>query len=230
MTAELPIFMEVVAGVLADAEGRVLLAARPAGKAFAGRWEFPGGKVDLGELPERALVRELMEELGVVAGVEDCQKFLTVTHRYPGADRGVRITAYRVRNYRGVAQGREGQSLAWHFCRDLPQVDILEADRPIVTALRLGESIDLTRLSSDAQVHVGLASFRPADSTSQMAGVILDFASEADAAQRAGADFIFLVRAPTPEEIEMLLQIGLPWYVRSPQIQAGANGIWRGSY
>ena len=73
MTDPVSTFVEVVAGVLVDPEGRVLLAARPAGKAFAGRWEFPGGKVDSGETPERALVRELAEELGEI-GRASCRE------------------------------------------------------------------------------------------------------------------------------------------------------------
>jgi mutator protein MutT len=75
--------VHVLAGVLVDCAGRVLLAERPAGKAFAGRWEFPGGKLEAGETPRSALARELQEELGIE--VLEAEPLLAVVHRYPGA-------------------------------------------------------------------------------------------------------------------------------------------------
>jgi hypothetical protein len=129
-----------------------------------------------------------------------------------------------------VAQGREGQALAWHFPRDLPQVDILEADRPIVTALRLGHAIDLSAPPEDCEVHAALGSFRPAAYPKQMAGVILDSAVDGGKAQQAGADFLLLLRLPTADEVKQLQEIGLPWYLRSPLMHASATGVWRGSY
>ena len=127
--------LAVVAGVLVDGEGRVLIAQRPSGKAFAGRWEFPGGKIDAGESAETALHRELQEELGIT--VLGCDPLLTVRHRYPGSPRGVRITAFIVRTWLGVPSGLDGQRLEWKTMVELPEAGLLEADRPIVTALVL---------------------------------------------------------------------------------------------
>ena len=146
-TALLP--LRVVAGLLRDGDGRVLLAARPPGKAFAGRWEFPGGKIDAGEQPIDALVRELSEELGVEVDPLDCRLFQIARHQYPDAPRGVHILGYIVQRFQGEPVGREGQVIAWHAVEELPDVDILEADRPIVTGLRLGDRVDLARPSPD---------------------------------------------------------------------------------
>ena len=126
--------VHVVAGVLTAADGRVLLAQRPPGKAFAGRWEFPGGKVDAGESAYAALARELDEELGIV--VEAATPLLAVSHRYPGAPVRVLIDAWRVQRWRGTPQPLDGQQLRWVAAADLHRQDLLEADRPFVEALQ----------------------------------------------------------------------------------------------
>jgi 8-oxo-dGTP diphosphatase len=125
----------VVAGALIDARGRVLIAERPAGKTFAGRWEFPGGKLMSGEAPRQALRRELAEELGIE--VERAEPLLAVTHRYPAAAAPVLIDCWRVDSWRGEPAALDGQRLRWCTREALAEADILEADRPIVTALLL---------------------------------------------------------------------------------------------
>ena len=127
--------LEVVAGALVDAHGRVLIAARPPGKTFAGRWEFPGGKRNPGEGACAALGRELAEELGIA--VERAAPLLAVTHRYPGARASVRIDCWRVEAWHGTPAPLDGQGLRWCPRDELIDADILEADRPIVTALVL---------------------------------------------------------------------------------------------
>jgi mutator protein MutT len=127
--------LEVVAGALVDAHGRVLIAERPRGKSFAGRWEFPGGKLDPGEDPRAALGRELAEELGIT--VERAEPLITVTHRYPGARASVRIDCWRVDAWHGTPAPLDGQGLRWCPRDELVDADILEADRPFVTALAL---------------------------------------------------------------------------------------------
>ncbi len=127
--------LEVVAGALVDAHGQVLIAARPPGKSFAGRWEFPGGKIDPGESPRQALERELREELGIE--VLAAEPLLQVSHRYPGARAAVRIDCWRVTGWRGTPASLDGQALRWCGRSELAEADILEADRAIVTALRL---------------------------------------------------------------------------------------------
>ena len=127
--------LEVVAGALVDAHGRVLIAARPPGKSFAGRWEFPGGKLDPGESAREALGRELREELGIE--VLAAEPLLRVTHRYPGARVAVRIDCWRVTAWRGTPASLDGQSLRWCSRAELVDADVLEADRAIVTALVL---------------------------------------------------------------------------------------------
>jgi len=123
----------VTAGVLSDAEGRVLVAQRPSGKHLAGRWEFPGGKLHEGELPLDGLKRELGEELGIE--VESAEPLVRLLHEYP--DRRVLLDVWRVQRYAGTVQGLDGQALDWVKPDRLPSIDLLEADRPIITALRL---------------------------------------------------------------------------------------------
>ncbi len=121
----------VVAAAIFDPSGRVLIAERPADKHMAGRWEFPGGKVADGESEREALTRELEEELGVE--VISAQPMMRMTHRYP--DRDVELSMWVVERYRGEPRGLDGQRLKWVERAHLPREDILEADRPFVTAL-----------------------------------------------------------------------------------------------
>jgi 8-oxo-dGTP diphosphatase len=121
----------VVAGALYDALGRVLIAQRPAGKALAGRWEFPGGKLYEGELPYDGLVRELREELGVE--VLSAEPLVRYSHSYP--ERVVQLDMWIVTDWRGDPRGLDGQAIKWVVPQALADEDILEADRPIVERL-----------------------------------------------------------------------------------------------
>jgi 8-oxo-dGTP diphosphatase len=124
--------IEVVAGGLFDSHGRVLIAQRPAGKPLAGRWEFPGGKLETGEDPYTGLVRELREELGVV--VRSAERLLRYGYRYP--DRTVRLDMWLVTDWSGELEPHDGQALAWVEPSRLGEHDLLEADQPIVEALQ----------------------------------------------------------------------------------------------
>lgn len=125
--------VRVVAAVLFDQQGRVLLAERPAGRHLAGWWEFPGGKVGAGESDAVALVRELREELGIEALPE--RELLTVCHSY--SDRAVQLVFWRVGSFAGEPDGLEGQRLKWVSIDALADERLLEADRPLVAALQL---------------------------------------------------------------------------------------------
>lgn len=132
MTANPPTrIVEVVAGVIRDARGRVLLARRTSGRDLAGLWEFPGGKREPGESPEAALARELHEELGI--DVELGAPLITVPQAYP--DKRLRLDVRHVSGWHGTARGREGQALAWVPPRKLPSYAMPPADRPVVAAL-----------------------------------------------------------------------------------------------
>ena len=126
--------VSVVAGALFDADGRVLIAQRPAGKALAGRWEFPGGKLEPGEDPRAGLERELREELGVE--VQAAHRLLRYRHDYPG--RTVDLDFWNVTGWTGAPHGREGQALKWVQPDQLPHEDILEADAPMIEVLLAG--------------------------------------------------------------------------------------------
>lgn len=125
----------VVAGALVDPHGRVLIAQRPEGKAFAGRWEFPGGKKLAHETPRDALNRELLEEIGIQ--VSRARPLIKVRHRYSADAPPVLIDCWVVESWRGEIGSLDGQQLRWCEREELPDADILEADRAIVTALRL---------------------------------------------------------------------------------------------
>ena len=123
--------VRVAAAVILRPDGRVLLAQRPPGKAYAGYWEFPGGKLEPGETCAHALVRELREELGV--DVVRAERVLELRHEYP--ERHIELSMWRVGEYRGMPEPRDGQALKWVRLEDLEYEDLLEADRPIVQAL-----------------------------------------------------------------------------------------------
>ncbi|MDQ1241880.1 MAG: 8-oxo-dGTP diphosphatase [Pseudomonadota bacterium] len=123
--------LHVVAGALFDSTGRVLIAQRPASKALAGRWEFPGGKLHADEDPYAGLVRELREELGVE--VQAAERLIRYPHAYP--ERTVWLDMWIVTNWSGEPRGLDGQALKWVEPARLHYEDILEADQPIVAEL-----------------------------------------------------------------------------------------------
>jgi 8-oxo-dGTP diphosphatase len=125
--------VHVAAAVLVASDGRVLLAQRPAGKVYAGYWEFPGGKVEPGETPRDALARELEEELGVHP--QRVYPWLTQSFVYPHAH--VRLHFFRVLAWHGDLHGREGQAFAWCDPQRMDVAPVLPANTPVMAALRL---------------------------------------------------------------------------------------------
>src|SRR5947209_19815818 len=123
----------VAACALVDPNRRVLIAQRPAGKSMAGRWEFPGGKVEAGERPEETLIRELSEELGITVR-EPCLAPLTfASHAYP--DFHLLMPLYVCRRWEGIVTAREGQKLAWARPNRLRDYPMPPADEPLVAHL-----------------------------------------------------------------------------------------------
>ena len=123
--------LHVVAGALYDGRGRILIAQRPPGKALAGRWEFPGGKVHEGEDAYTALSRELLEELGVA--VEATERIMIYAVSYP--ERTIWLDVWLVHRWQGEPHGLDAQALEWVEPIRLREQDILEADAPIIAAL-----------------------------------------------------------------------------------------------
>jgi 8-oxo-dGTP diphosphatase len=123
----------VAACALIDADGRVLLAERPAGRAMAGLWEFPGGKIEAGERPEQTLIRELKEELGITVE-EPCLAPLTfASHGYP--DFHLLMALYVCRRWQGTVTPKEGQRLAWVRSGRLRDYQMPPADVPLIPHL-----------------------------------------------------------------------------------------------
>jgi 8-oxo-dGTP diphosphatase len=124
----------VVAVALVDGDGRVLLAQRPPGKAMAGLWEFPGGKVGAGETPEAALIRELKEELGIDVAASCLAPFTFASHDY--VEFHLLMPLYVCRVWQGTVTPLEGQSLAWVRRKRLADYAMPPADKPLVAMLR----------------------------------------------------------------------------------------------
>jgi len=123
----------VSAVALIDTDGRVLLAQRPEGKSMAGLWEFPGGKVESGETPEAALIRELEEELGICTW-QSCLAPLTfASHAYE--DFHLLMPLFACRKWQGVPQPQEGQALKWVRKQDLRSYSMPAADLPLIPIL-----------------------------------------------------------------------------------------------
>lgn len=128
----------VAACALIDADRRVLVSQRPEGKALAGLWEFPGGKVEAGERPEECLIRELDEELGLIVKPACLAPFTFASHAYE--DFHLLMPLYVCRRWEGIPVGREGQALKWLPAPKLRDVPMPPADEPLVAHL-----IDLLR-------------------------------------------------------------------------------------
>ncbi len=124
----------VAAVALVDRDGRVLIAKRPAGKAMAGLWEFPGGKVDPGETPETALIRELDEELGIQVPARCLAPLTFASHAYD--EFHLLMPLYVCRNWDGIVAAREGQDLKWVRPVRLGDYDMPPADAPLVAMVR----------------------------------------------------------------------------------------------
>ena len=124
----------VVAVALIDRDSRVLLTERPKGKNMEGLWEFPGGKVDKGETPESALIRELQEELGVDTETSCLAPFTFASHTYEKFH--LLMPLYVCRVWKGIPVGKEGQRLSWVRPNEMKNYPMPPADKPLVAMLR----------------------------------------------------------------------------------------------
>jgi len=122
--------VQVSAVVLVDPDNRILLAQRPAGKPMEGLWEFPGGKIEQGETPEYALIRELNEELGIMTGVDCLYPLTFASHSYD--DFHLLMPLFICRTWKGQVRAQEGQSLKWVSKHDLYNYPMPAADKPLI--------------------------------------------------------------------------------------------------
>jgi 8-oxo-dGTP diphosphatase len=126
--------LHVSAAALIDIDGRVLLTQRPEGKSMAGLWEFPGGKIEDGETPEQALIRELHEELGINTWSSCLAPLTFASHTYE--DFHILMPLFACRKWEGIPHGKEGQNLKWVRPNQLKDYPMPPADEPIVPILR----------------------------------------------------------------------------------------------
>jgi 8-oxo-dGTP diphosphatase len=124
----------VAACALIDSQSRILLARRPEGKKLAGLWEFPGGKMNPGETPEAALIRELREELGIEVAEKNLAPFVFASHPYETFH--LLMPVFLCRRWKGTPKPREGQALAWIEAQHLAEYPMPPADRPLIPMLR----------------------------------------------------------------------------------------------
>ncbi len=124
----------VVAAALIDRDGRVLMARRPEGKPMAGLWEFPGGKIEPGETPEAALIRELAEELGIATWASCLAPLAFASHSY--ADFHLLMPLFACRKWEGIPAPLVAQEIAWKRPAELAGLPMPDADRPLVAMLR----------------------------------------------------------------------------------------------
>jgi len=222
--------VHVVAGVVVGRDDRVLIAQRPVGKHLAGGWEFPGGKLDPGEDRKTGLRRELLEEIGIQ--VRRCRPLIRLRHTYP--DRTVLLDVWLVESFLGEPQGLDGQQLRWCTRDELGDAQLLPADRPVVTALRLpavidssaGPNFEIVPIEAFAPQAQHLERAAPV----RMTGVLCGSAAQALAAAAAGADFIVLSREIQAADARGCCEsIGRPIFAQGVSLHAawelGAAGV-----
>jgi mutator protein MutT len=209
----------VVAAAIENARGQILIAQRPDGKHMAGAWEFPGGKLESGEVPLEGLARELREELGVEIGSGPHRPVRRINHSYP--DRDVLIDVWRVKEFVGVPRGLDAQALRWCAPEELERAQLLPADKPIVAALRLPAILlsETTDVYSIGERHGG-----------RQFGVLCDDMNSAAEAENGGADFVLMRAALTDAALSrlcrtLLIPVFTPGMSLSDAWRLGASGI-----
>jgi len=209
--------VEVVAGLITDARGRVLLARRTEGRDLAGLWEFPGGKVEPGELPEAALVRELREELGI--DVEIGAPLIAVPQQYP--HKRLRLDVRRIARWHGELRGHEGQALAWVPPERLPSYPMPAADIPVVAALLQPERYLVTPAPEDDAMWLATLERAVADGAKrvQLRASGIEPARWHALARRGAA----ICRAGSAEvllnsDVELAMALGIGVHLRSAQL------------
>ncbi len=210
---------------MTDAAGRVLIAQRPPGKQLAGEWEFPGGKLRLGEPPRAGLERELREEIGIE--IRAPRPLLRLRHSYPfGA---VLLDVWVVRHYSGEPQALDRQALRWCTQTELESARLLPADKPVVAALRLPERL---KQAETPDYQVSDSAHRRHDG--RLCGVFCASRAEAlavaEAGMAAGADFLVLHSVLSRGEIAALCDsVFVPVYARGVALEEawalGASGV-----
>ncbi len=126
----------VVAAALVNENNEVLLAQRPKGKRLAGKWEFPGGKVEDGESPEEALARELKEELGITVAESDLEPFWFLSHPYPEYKFHLLMPVYLCRVWKGEPKPLTHSEIIWELPASMSELDMIEADAELVQRLK----------------------------------------------------------------------------------------------
>jgi mutator protein MutT len=212
----------VVAAAVIDLSDRVLIAQRPPGKHLAGRWEFPGGKLEAGEDRRAGLARELLEELGITL-IAPPRPLIRVRHTYDYGE--VLIDMWVVRQYLGEPRGLEGQALRWCPQDELDPAELLPADGPIVAALRLPER--LTQASTQDYV---LGRSAEPDAAGRLRGVWCAGMADAMASSDAGADFLVLRTQLSQAETKSICEmVAVPVYVTGVGVEEaweiGGTGI-----
>lgn len=204
--------IEVAAGILTDAQGRVLLMQRLPGKHLAGKWEFPGGKLEPGETVAQALVRELREELGI--DVLASTPLISIAWRYP--EKTIRLHALRVPAWQGELQAREGHPLRWVQVPDMDVAAMPAADAPIVTALRLPPHYAITDGAgspprSDSDSGLSLVQLRMPDASRE--------AMRRIAAAWLATDPSLRARLLVNHDIELARELGIGVHLRAAQLR-----------
>ena len=133
-TTEASPIILVVACALVDTDRRILMAQRPVGKSMAGLWEYPGGKVEHGETPEEALIRELKEELSINVSASCLAPLSFASHRYEAFH--LLMPLYVCRKWEGFVAPAEGQKIGWFSLNELAQLDMPPADAPLTAMIR----------------------------------------------------------------------------------------------
>lgn len=126
----------VVAAALMNDKGEVLLAERPEGKQLAHHWEFPGGKIEPGESPEVALIRELHEELGIIVTPQDMKPLTFLSHPYPEFDFHLMMPTWMIRTWKGEPEALEHKNIQWCHPDEMHKMLMIEADKPLVDRLK----------------------------------------------------------------------------------------------
>jgi 8-oxo-dGTP diphosphatase len=226
--------VNVAAAVILKPDGEFLLAQRPAGKPWAGYWEFPGGKFENGEDERAALARELHEELGI----ELDESFPWITRLYAYPERTVRLHFHRVTRWHGEPHGRENQALAWQSPADVTVAPLLPANAPVLRALalpaiygitaavRYGEAEFLHRLDAALAAGLRLIQLREPDMQppaleafarevvrrARVRGARVLIAADAELAERIQADGVHL---PAAAVAAVRRRPALPWVAAS---------------